>query len=415
MALLPPRSDARTLHVFDFDSTLVNTLGPEEGARAWLNATGSPWPHQGWWGRLESLSEAMPSSPGPAIGAYLAAVEDESALVVLLTGRRAHLAPGVGLHAERHGAARFHSRHFNDSSFETLEFKTRCLRRLIALHAGVAGLVIYEDRAPHAHAFQTLGAEFPHLQWTVHLVVPGDSGGNATPAKKLDAPPQPRRRSLPLPRTPAAASAPAAAPSSSPLHKRLPCYELLHYLRLCVALPASFAAAVPASWRANKLARDGACPEAHVTVVNSAELRALTTADPNVRTALKTLLRRAHRGPLKLLGLGAAVGATAGAASAFVVVDFPPGNWIRRQLGLPKAELHITLGFDPEDVHGAPKGAATLLRVPAGGWGDSEAAQLAMGRALADRVALLRRRAAAGAPGSDAPPAVCDEQRASEA
>ena len=43
------------LQVYDFDGTLVNTPVPEVGMAQYLEATGVPWPFQGWWGRKESL------------------------------------------------------------------------------------------------------------------------------------------------------------------------------------------------------------------------------------------------------------------------------------------------------------------------------------------------------------------------
>ena len=91
------------LHVFDFDQTLVNTPDVEDGKLQWLRLHGSPWPHAGWWGRPESLDARLTSTPGPALGAYRDAVTDTTAVVVLLTGRRAHMAAGVALHAARHG------------------------------------------------------------------------------------------------------------------------------------------------------------------------------------------------------------------------------------------------------------------------------------------------------------------------
>ena len=45
------------LHVYDFDGTLVDTPVPERGMAEFEEATGTPWPHRGWWGRAESLQK----------------------------------------------------------------------------------------------------------------------------------------------------------------------------------------------------------------------------------------------------------------------------------------------------------------------------------------------------------------------
>ena len=127
---LPPRSAPTCLHVFDFDSTLVDTPLPEAGAAAWQRVTGEPWPYAGWWGRPESLSPLLPSRAGPAMQAYVESCADAQAVVVMLTGRRAHLAAAVRACLEAHGASLFHQQLFNDTRQDTLEFKAAELRRL---------------------------------------------------------------------------------------------------------------------------------------------------------------------------------------------------------------------------------------------------------------------------------------------
>ena len=52
---------------------------------------------------------------------------------------------------------------------------------------------------------------------------------------------------------------------------------------------------------------------------------------------------------------------TDGAArTAYRVVCWPAAAALRETLGLPWKDLHITLGFQDTDVHGKPKGLATL-------------------------------------------------------
>ena len=137
LSLLPERNVPNVLHVFDFDQTLVNTPDVEDGKLQWLRLHGSPWPHAGWWGRPESLDARLTSTPGPALGAYRDAVTDTTAVVVLLTGRRAHMAAGVALHAARHGVCAAHQVLLNDSPHDTLLFKQLVLRRLVEQYSAV--------------------------------------------------------------------------------------------------------------------------------------------------------------------------------------------------------------------------------------------------------------------------------------
>ncbi|KAI8334825.1 hypothetical protein BC941DRAFT_472748 [Chlamydoabsidia padenii] len=49
--------------------------------------------------------------------------------------------------------------------------------------------------------------------------------------------------------------------------------------------------------------------------------------------------------------------------SYFRVIHWPFGQKVRAHLGLPPTSFHITVGFDPKDVH-APKGPDTILLAP---------------------------------------------------
>jgi hypothetical protein len=50
--------------------------------------------------------------------------------------------------------------------------------------------------------------------------------------------------------------------------------------------------------------------------------------------------------------------------SYFRVIYWPFGQKIRAHLGLPATSFHITIGFDPKDVHHSPKGPDTILLAP---------------------------------------------------
>ncbi len=101
----------KSLHVFDFDGTLVDSPEPDPGKAKYKELTGIPWMIEstkaatengldpkfrrtGWWGRPESLLPPLLPRPIPpefrmdaAYQGYLKAKENPTAWSVLLTGR----------------------------------------------------------------------------------------------------------------------------------------------------------------------------------------------------------------------------------------------------------------------------------------------------------------------------------------
>ena len=42
------------------------------------------------------------------------------------------------------------------------------------------------------------------------------------------------------------------------------------------------------------------------------------------------------------------------------VIDWPELNALRQELGLPHADLHVTVGFKTQDIHGVKKDVHTI-------------------------------------------------------
>jgi len=87
----------KRLAVFDFDGTLFDSPEKEEGMRIWSQKTGQQYPHQGWWGRRESLDgDIFDIKPFPKV---LAQLRKEQATpdteVIILTSRREKLRPEI--------------------------------------------------------------------------------------------------------------------------------------------------------------------------------------------------------------------------------------------------------------------------------------------------------------------------------
>lgn len=181
------------LHIFDFDSTLVRTMMPEEGAAAYLASTGNPWPRKGWWGHADSLGEHVMPSPLPS-SRIVRTVFDElheitlrsqTSAAVVVTGRLSKLRAPV-LRVLNDAAAVHTGDAFvregavftNPGGAVTLLFKTALMRQLLRDGPrelrSVKELHVWEDRRVHATHFATVFAdelrEETGVETTVHFV-----------------------------------------------------------------------------------------------------------------------------------------------------------------------------------------------------------------------------------------------------
>ena len=99
-----------------------------------------------------------------------------------------------------------------------------------------------------------------------------------------------------------------------------------------------------------KAERDGV-DKYHMTVVAPAEYRRLSSRERV--TPPQEGLR------FDLLGVGTA--SNSKTQTWYAVAQSPIIDRWRRELGLPKQDLHVTLGFTSSDVHGVPKDLNTLV------------------------------------------------------
>ena len=169
--------ETRELHVWDFDGTLVNTPVPDTGRAQYERETGHPWPHRGWWGRAESLEPPLTWEPGPAMRDFTRLARQPNVRRVMMTGRRAKLAPRVmailaefGVHVDEAV--------FNSTGHDTFTYKCGELGRMIRRAGNSLERVrMWEDRAPHARGFDEFVREtFPTLEVEVTIVEPSIEG-----------------------------------------------------------------------------------------------------------------------------------------------------------------------------------------------------------------------------------------------
>ena len=116
-------------------------------------------------------------------------------------------------------------------------------------------------------------------------------------------------------------------------------------------LSALIGAETTAAYGANLLARNGGAY--HITIVSPPEC---------VELGLDPAMVGACRFTFHFLGLGRA--AREGEETFYTVCESAEVQDFRRSLRLPRRDLHVTLAFRNEDIHGVPKGRETLVRLP---------------------------------------------------
>jgi hypothetical protein len=168
------------IDVFDFDGTLVKTPGREQAEKDFLAATGNPWPHIGFYGRLESLiPPVFPEKPGDEFLIQEVAEicrAKECDLRVLMTGRPYKLRNRVLEICTHYGLA-FGLTYFQGQKdcpgINTFECKTSGLRQLLTLNP--QRLRLWEDREDHfvlfEELFRTFRAERPEVEFVLNRVV----------------------------------------------------------------------------------------------------------------------------------------------------------------------------------------------------------------------------------------------------
>lgn len=167
--------------VYDFDNTLVKTPKREEAEAAYLAANGTPWPFQGFYGRLESLlPPVFPDAPDASFLITEVAEcyrKPEEAYKVLLTGRPMKMRSRVKEICVRLGCEfddwflRGHPAF--DNHGDTLQFKKSVLLNLLGRFDA---LEMWEDREDHFVAFnewfESLKVEKPDLNIQLRFVQP---------------------------------------------------------------------------------------------------------------------------------------------------------------------------------------------------------------------------------------------------
>lgn len=151
--------DINKIAIFDFDGTLMDTPHAEEGKREWEEKTGSPYPHRGWWSKRESLdTEVFDIQPiKSTISDYVIENDTPTTYMVMLTGRLPNQKDQVEDILHSYDII-FDEYHYKDDG-DTLKSKINTIISLLNRFPNVELIEMYEDREPHAIAFEEWGKE----------------------------------------------------------------------------------------------------------------------------------------------------------------------------------------------------------------------------------------------------------------
>ncbi len=147
------------ISIFDFDGTLMRTPHPEEGKKKWENFYNKKYPHIGWWSKPESLDDAVFNidTIENTINDYKREIKNPHTLVIMLTGRLPHQHDQIIELLKFHKIV-FTEYHYKESG-DTLNSKLNSITTLLNRFPQVNYIEMWEDREPHAIAFEEWGKE----------------------------------------------------------------------------------------------------------------------------------------------------------------------------------------------------------------------------------------------------------------
>jgi hypothetical protein len=136
-----------TVFFFDFDGTLMNSPLPDTGKEYWAKATGTKYPHKGWWSKKESLDlNVFNIQPkGQVESIYRKVMTNPQDHAVLLTNRQYFLADHIEKVLDKH-----------NMKFEIYSYKKdadekgdRILKMMTEHYPSVKNIIFLDDDITH--------------------------------------------------------------------------------------------------------------------------------------------------------------------------------------------------------------------------------------------------------------------------
>lgn len=149
----------KSIHIYDFDNTLMHTPNAEDGIAAWEEMTGQIFPTEQYWESPESLDHRLTIiTPNlEVIDAAERSANNSSVLSVLMTGRREHLRPAIMNLIELHDLLLFADYYL--ASGDTLTYKQNKIRELFDKYPHVVEIVVWDDRSDYWLPFEQMSCE----------------------------------------------------------------------------------------------------------------------------------------------------------------------------------------------------------------------------------------------------------------
>lgn len=151
--------DINKISIFDFDGTLMKTPDSTEGKKQWGEFYGKDYPHKGWWGKPESLDDAVFDIQPieSTVSDYKKEINNPNTFVIMLTGRLPHQSSQVEELLALHNIY-FKEYHYK-SDGDTLTSKLNTIKSLLNRFPQVKEIEMWEDREAHVIAFEEWGKE----------------------------------------------------------------------------------------------------------------------------------------------------------------------------------------------------------------------------------------------------------------
>jgi hypothetical protein len=149
----------KRLAVFDMDGTLIDTPTKETGVITYKEKTGQEWPHQGWWGRGETLDmDIFDMEMVPSVReAYEIERAKPDTMVIMLTGRIPRLRHLVEAILNKFDF-KFDSYNYNMGG-PTDVSKIKTITEILDKHKSIAEVKMWDDRTDHIQIFNDWGRQ----------------------------------------------------------------------------------------------------------------------------------------------------------------------------------------------------------------------------------------------------------------
>ena len=154
------------LSAYDFDGTLMQSPEKEVGKKEWFEKTGELYPHQGWWGRKESLDlnvfDIQPFQP--VLDKLREDLATPNTYVIILTSRLERLRPFVQAILNKHNI-NVHKLDMKDG----WKNKGQKILDYIQEFPDLKEINVYDDMEDKIAELKSIEKDIPdHIEYNIH-------------------------------------------------------------------------------------------------------------------------------------------------------------------------------------------------------------------------------------------------------